>query len=252
MRVLIAVLVLSACGPSIPPARPASGSLDEVAWLHAAWRAEDDGNVTDEIWVPTSENAWMGLNRTSGADGHTTHHELLRLEAISSGIRYLAAPAGQAMTAFALVDSSETSARFENPRHDFPTWIDYRRGEGGSLITTIGGADSTRAAATWRFERVGDSPPLVDHGGRLCREGSRLEITLAPCHCAAELYCAGFPVEGGLDIHVALHDRSCDACEEARGSCEIPDRTIVRVNGRALELAEGCIDAGIPVLLIGG
>ena len=247
---MLLAALLGACGPSHPAAHPARGALDSVAWLHAHWRAEQDGSVVDEIWAPTSESAWIGFNRTS-ADGETAHHELLRLEAVSVGIRYVAAPAGQDMTEFLLVDASVTHARFENASHDFPTWIAYERAP-DALIATIGGADSSEPAATWRFRRNGDSPPLLDVDATLCREGSRLEITLPPCHCAAEVFCAGFPIEGGLDVHVALLDRSCDACTEARGSCELPGAEIVGVNGRAVELAQGCTELRVPVLMITG
>lgn len=240
--------LLGACGPSHPAAHPARGALDRVAWLHAHWRAEEDGNVVDEIWAPTSESAWIGFNRTS-TNGVTGHHELLRMEAITVGIRYVAAPAGQNMTAFLLSAASETHARFENPLHDFPTWIAYERAP-DTLVATIGGADSSEPAATWRFRRQGDSPPPLDLEATLCREGSRLEITLAPCHCAAELFCAGFPIEGGVDVHVSLLEGTCAACVEARGSCALLGGPVVRVNGRPLEVAQGCSERTVPVLMI--
>lgn len=245
----VVALLLAACGPPRIVAHPPPGSLDSIAWMQGWWRATDEAGITDELWVPTGERTWMGLNRTTEA-GRTTHHELLRMELHGAGVRYVAAPAGQATTAFALVAASEAEARFENPAHDFPTWIRYEHSQ-RSLTAAIGGAGSEEPAATWRFARHGDAPPLVDSAARVCRDGGRLAITVPPCTCGAEILCAGFETERGLDVHVAVLDHGCDACMESTGSCELPGGEVTRVNGRPVAVGEdGCLAAPVPILAL--
>ncbi|MCB9593996.1 MAG: hypothetical protein H6719_14780 [Sandaracinaceae bacterium] len=248
MRFACFAVWLCACGPSPVVEHPPPGTLDSIAWMHAAWRARDGERVTDEIWTPTGEHTWMGLSRSTEG-GRTVHHELLRMEVREDGVRYVAAPAGQSVTPFALVRASSSEARFENPGHDFPTWIQYavsRR----SLTATIGGNDSDEPAATWRFERTGDAPGLVDVPARLCRDGSTLTVEIPPCQCGGELFCAGFETDEGTDVHVALLDSSCDACTPTTGTCTVPDAPIARVNGRPVTTEGRCALPPVPLLIL--
>lgn len=239
------------CGGPQLVEHPPPGSLDAIAWLQGAWRAEAEGRVTDEVWTRTGERTWMGLSLTTEG-GATVHHELLRLEVHDGGVRYVAAPAGQATAAFALVRASESEARFENPAHDFPTWIRYRR-DGRALTASIGGAGhaETDPAATWSFQRRGDAPPLLDVPARLCRDGGALSVDVEGCQCGGQVYCAGFETDEGLDVHLALLDRSCDACTPTHGRCELPGGAIARVNGRPVTPDDdGCVGPGVPALLL--
>ncbi|MBX3275481.1 MAG: hypothetical protein KF729_34800 [Sandaracinaceae bacterium] len=242
------LFVLGCGGPSFVE-RPPPAALDTIGWMRGVWQARTEtGAATVELWTPTGADTWMGLGRTV-EDGRVTHHEVLRMERHADGVRYVAAPAGQARTAFALTRASEASARFENPDHDFPTWITYERSQ-RTMTASIGGRGSDTPRASWRFEREGDAPPLLDLAGRLCRDGGRLAVALEGCHCGGAVYCAGFDVEGGIDVHLALSEDDCDACEPLRAECAIPDRPVQRVNGRALaEDERRCVGAALPVLV---
>jgi len=254
MRAVFCMLWVVGCGSSGIVEHPPSGTLDAIAWMHASWRATSAGVTTDEVWAPASERTWVGLNRTV-EDGQVTGYEVLRMEVRGDGVRYVAAPEGQSVTAFALTRGGPDLARFENPDHDLPSWIQYQRlGHGASPIqagtaitATIGTARSDEAAATWRFRHHGDAPPLIEHAGRVCRDGSTVEVTLTSCHCAAQLYCAGFETPTGVDLHVSVVEDSCDACSEVSGTCEV-DGPITHVNGRAV--AEPCTPGRLPVLLL--
>jgi len=245
------VSLLAACGPDAVVEHPPAGTLDSIAWLQGTWRARgDDGEVTDEHWTPVSPTTWMGLNRTR-ADGETAHHELLRMEVRGDGVRYVAAPSGQSRTAFALVEASESEARFVNPGHDFPKWIRYRRA-GRALTATIGGDDPDAAAATWAFERTGDAPALLELGGRYCRDGGTLRVELAPrADRAVEVFCAGFEGEEGAEVHLAVVERPCDGCALEPAACDIGGGPVRRVNGRAVSEDEGaCLPPRLPALLL--
>jgi len=246
---IVATLLLAACGPPAVVEHPPAGTLDSIAWMQGAWRARgDDGAVTDEVWSPASPTTWVGLNRTREG-GETAHHELLRMEVRGEGVRYVAAPAGQSRTAFALVDASEAEARFSNPGHDFPKWIRYRR-SGRALTATIGGDDPDEPAATWDFVRTGDAPGLLDVGGRYCRDGGTLRVELAPRpDRAVEVFCAGFEGDEGVEVHLALVERPCGGCAIEPATCEIGGGPVRRVNGRAVsEDPAGCLPPRLPAL----
>jgi hypothetical protein len=246
--VLGALLVVSCSGPGAPGTNEPSGTspqLDAIGWLAGEWRATEGARSTTEVWVRLEDGAWLGVSRTAEA-GTTTHHEVLRLAVLGGAVHYIAAPVGQATTAFRMVAGSEDGARFENPAHDFPKWIDYRR-EGDEVIASIGG-EGSEVAASWRFARVGGSG-MADVPSRICRDGDLLRLTLAPCYCAADIFCAGFASSGGVDVHVAVVDRACDACTEASGSCAVPSQPLRSVNGQAtIALGDGCVDAVLPMV----
>ena len=52
---------------------------------------------------------------------------------------------------FRLVASDGTSATFENPAHDFPQRIQYRR-DGDRLVATISARDGSNAMS-WTYRR---------------------------------------------------------------------------------------------------
>lgn len=60
-------------------------------------------------------------------------HEYLRLEERTDGIYYVAQPFGKAPTDFRLTKSDDSIAVFENPQHDFPNCIKYKRQKDGSI-----------------------------------------------------------------------------------------------------------------------
>lgn len=69
----------------------------------------------------------------------TAGYEFIRIVQEETGdIFFIAQPSGQAEARFKLVTASEREVRFENPEHDFPQRIIYRR-DGDSLLGRIEG-----------------------------------------------------------------------------------------------------------------
>lgn len=107
------------------------------AWLSGSWCADSEGARTEEHWLSPAGNRLLAVNRTL-ADGEVTAFEFLQLDLEGEKPVYLAQPGGRAPTAFTQTGGGDQRARFENPEHDFPTFIEYRR-EGSELVATIGG-----------------------------------------------------------------------------------------------------------------
>lgn len=96
----------------------------------------------------------LGMGRVV-RDGRTVSHEALRIEARGEGLVYVADPSGQARTEFAAVEVTDTSVAWENPEHDFPQRIVYRRGAGDSLFARIEGeSDGAVRGVDFHLARV--------------------------------------------------------------------------------------------------
>lgn len=134
-------------------AEPASGTAS-LEWLSGKWASADRGEWTEENWSSSKGGVLLG-NSKRGRGDKAIEFEQLRISPDSKGVvTYWASPGGSAPTPFALVASTTNHAIFENPQHDYPTRIEYRR-DGEKLTATIsgpGGADPM----SWHHRRVGD------------------------------------------------------------------------------------------------
>ena len=133
----------------------ATAPADDVAkldWLGGAWVSETEGGWTEEHWMAPRGGVMLGTNR-SGKGGRATGFEFMRIAADRDGrVAFWGAPRGKTPVSFPLVASSAGEAVFENPQHDYPTRIHYRR-EGNKLTAIVsgpGGANPMR----WEFRRA--------------------------------------------------------------------------------------------------
>lgn len=116
---LMAVLCADAAEPGLP------------SWMAGRWCGGSGGTSIEEVWLPPSGGYMIGLSRTVVAQQRREEFEFLRV-AIREGVpTYLAQPQGGPVVAFRQTQAGEQSMRFENPAHDFPTRVEYRRTAGG-------------------------------------------------------------------------------------------------------------------------
>ena len=106
---------------------PAAPRFD---WLAGHWCSRGGGELIEEFWLPPEGDVALGVSRTI-QDGRTTSFEFMRIQSEQGVVQYVALLAGQPPTAFRLTASGADWARFENPQHDFPTRIEYRRTAAG-------------------------------------------------------------------------------------------------------------------------
>ena len=111
----------------------------QVAWLQGCWRAAGAEAGSVEQWTAPAGGTMLGLSRTVKG-GKTVAHEFLQIRETAPGkLAYIAMPSGQATTTFGLAEASASHAVFENPAHDFPQRVIYRR-DGDSILTVNGKA----------------------------------------------------------------------------------------------------------------
>jgi len=95
----------------------------------------------------------LGMSRTVAGD-KTIEFEYLRIEQRADAIYYVAHPKGRCPgTDFKLTRASATEAVFENPQHDFPKRIIYRKGADDSLTASIDAGEGTKAM-TFAYRRI--------------------------------------------------------------------------------------------------
>lgn len=136
----LAVLVAFAC-PLALSAQSAADPVQSLQWMAGCWEQRAGERVATEMWMPPAGGMMVGASRTVSR-GAARAYEHLRLHASDGRLVYTALPSGQKETAFtsAVLGASPTdSITFENPAHDFPTRITYRRVGSDSLVARVEG-----------------------------------------------------------------------------------------------------------------
>lgn len=131
--------VLLACRPraSAPP-DACTGALTDLAWLAGAWERATAQARQVERWGPPEGTTMLGTGQLVRA-GRTEFFEFLRVEARADGLVLVAQPAGGAPVEFRRTRCAAGEVRFENPTHDFPRSIAYRRTDDGGLEVRVEG-----------------------------------------------------------------------------------------------------------------
>ena len=115
----------------------ADGPDPDLAWLAGHWCSGDAGERIEETWLAPHGGELLGLSRTLKGE-RSVAFEFLRIASVDGVQTYLAQPGGRPPTGFALGAAGKDWVRFENPEHDFPQRIEYRR-EGDRLRAEIAG-----------------------------------------------------------------------------------------------------------------
>ena len=154
MRPTVPFMVLAlGVGPSGTLAQQAPG-VSRVAWLQGCWEASSPQRTIAEHWMAPHGGSMLGMSRTVRG-GRLAAHELIVLREQDGRVAYEAHPSGLAATVFLSTAVSDTAALFENPEHDFPQRVGYRRVGSDSLLAWIDGtAGGAARRVEFRYARV--------------------------------------------------------------------------------------------------
>lgn len=120
----------------------AADTLEDLNWLKGCWRTQGGASVITEVWSAPPMPAMLGYAYTT-RDGQIGDWEQTRIEMIDGWPHFIAMPNGGAPVRFRLrEDDSSNLARFDNPEHDYPQTVEYRR-DGDRLIATISRTDGS-------------------------------------------------------------------------------------------------------------
>ena len=156
-----AVLFASLSTANAPAARqqaPNTRSVDSLAWIAGCWEQSTARSTTREHWSRPAGGAMMGVSFTvqKAATGDVaSSYEFLRIHTKGGVAVYSALPSGQAATDFPLKTQDASSVTFENPTHDFPQRIIYRKQGTDSLVARVEGTrNGTPSGFNIAFKRT--------------------------------------------------------------------------------------------------
>lgn len=149
-------LVVVACVRSASGAvehSPQQPSLAQLAFMSGCWRGSIPNGFIEEYYTTPTSNMIVGVTRYVRG-GRTVDFEYSRIEVRDSAVVLIPQPKGGAPTTFRLTVADSAAARWENPLHDFPQVIQYRRQGADSLIAAIEGPGSSGTRRIeWRMGR---------------------------------------------------------------------------------------------------
>jgi cyanophycinase len=124
--------------PGSTAASPVRAVIDRASWLIGCWEARGPSLVVQERWYPPFGGVMQSIGRTM-RDDRLVEGEMILLRPEGDKLVYVASPTGQARTSFTSTTITDSLLVFENPAHDFPKLVGYRRGGADSLHAWIEG-----------------------------------------------------------------------------------------------------------------
>jgi hypothetical protein len=149
---LLALLRLAAPAFAQEVPRP----LAALSFMAGCWRGDAgvDKHI-EEHWTAADSDVMLATTRyLDDNGGRTRAWEFSRIVADSTGIVLFPAPRGNQQGRFRMVADGPGSVRFEDPTHDFPRRILYRRLDARHLAVRIDRDANDREAQEWRLEAV--------------------------------------------------------------------------------------------------
>ncbi len=146
----ILALALAATPPAAVPS-----DIDKLGFIGGCWTlVRPNGTKIEEQWLAPAGGAMIGMSR-SVRDGKLREFEFMRIVPGDDGkLRYVAIPSGQPEATFPVKEIADGAVTFENPEHDFPQRILYRRVDKDTLVARIEGSVGGQArSADFPYKR---------------------------------------------------------------------------------------------------
>jgi len=141
------LVLFAALAPTLAHAAHAQRSnvVGRLGWIAGCWQqAGANGRLVEEQWMTPRGNTMMGMSRTVRGDS-LVEYEQLRIGERAGKAVYFAMPSGQQPSEFTAASASDTIVVFENPQHDFPQRIIYKKRGADSLVARIEGTMNGRS-----------------------------------------------------------------------------------------------------------
>ena len=131
-----------------------SPTLESVAWMKGCWQARGPSRIVEERWTAPVAGHMMGTGRTIRGDSLVEYEQII-LRVQGGALAYEAHPSGQTPATFTARAASDTMVVFENPQHDFPQRVGYRKAGADSLIAWVEGTMNGRTRRPeFRYARM--------------------------------------------------------------------------------------------------
>ncbi len=149
-------LLLVCLLPDTPSAVAADPALP--GWLSGCWQMTRGPVTVEEQWMAPRGGLMLAAGRTVRHDA-VLDFEFALLRATPAGLTYEAHPAGQTPTTFRSIGDDTLQVVFEDPTHDFPQRVGYRRTASDSVLAWIEGLqDGQLRRVEFPYRRVDCRP----------------------------------------------------------------------------------------------
>ena len=151
---LVAAASTLALGGYVARAEDPSGSLSALEFMSGCWSGPaGDGVTIEEYYTRPSANVMLGVTRYVRGD-RVTAFEFTSFVREDSAIVVTPRPEGQQPAEFRMTRLEKGAAVWENPQHDFPRLISYKKMSGDTLVARIEGPGPQGIQSEeWRMTR---------------------------------------------------------------------------------------------------
>lgn len=115
--------------------------LQKMEWLVGSWEQKLPEGILTENWTKTNDSTYTGESYFI-KQKDTLHSEKIVLTQKNDAVLYIPTVTGQnndEPVTFTMTSEAENTFSFENPTHDYPQKITYKKINDTSLIATISG-----------------------------------------------------------------------------------------------------------------
>ena len=139
VKVIVVCVLFLSCQPS---SDKKFEQLEKMNWLVGQWENKMPEGILTETWTKTNDSTFSGTSYFIINKNDTVHSETIFLTQLKDELIYSPTVKGQnddKSVDFILTSNIENSFVFENPKHDYPKKIVYKKVAENGLITTISG-----------------------------------------------------------------------------------------------------------------
>jgi hypothetical protein len=110
----------------------------KLAWMQGCWAMVNQERTVEEQWMAPRGKTMIGTSRTvQGAN--LVSYEFMMIRQDDDQIAFEVRPSGRAPVIFKATTITDSSVVFENPQHEFPQKIGYRRAGDNAMDAWIEG-----------------------------------------------------------------------------------------------------------------
>jgi uncharacterized protein DUF6265 len=113
-------------------------TVAQVGWIAGCWERSAGARLIEEQWMRPRAGLMLGVSRTVVGDSLREYEQVALFER-DGHLVYAATPARQPPAEFESTAVSDSAVTFENPAHDFPQRVIYRRRGADSLLARVEG-----------------------------------------------------------------------------------------------------------------
>jgi hypothetical protein len=141
---MVRQLALAGLMMAVPSLASSQTGIERLSWMQGCWQLTSGDRVVEEQWMAPRGGIMLGSGRTVRA-GKLVEHEFVLLAERDGRLAYEAHPSGQPSATFLSKQLDATSVVFEDPAHDFPQRVGYRKESTDRMLAWIEGTMAGQA-----------------------------------------------------------------------------------------------------------